>query len=96
MGRSEPEYGWFGAGFATLKGNELVPEHIPPLEDKKAVEEWLKGFGMAHADYPSEAMMAYDLGEGPFPEEDSFENELFRVAAIVFLAAQEFGLIEKD
>jgi len=91
-----PEYGWYGAGFAVFKGGKLSPEHTPPLDNQEALNEWLQGFGHAHADYPSMESMELMLEGDFYPAPgDAFEDHLLSVAAPVYVAAIEQGLIEE-
>jgi len=77
-GKEYPEFGWYGAGFSVFKGEELIPEWIPPYDDEKAWFEFLDGGAHAHADYPDEEAMAGIL-EGNFTQGESFDNMVFRV-----------------
>ena len=74
----EPEFGWYGAGFACFKGDELTDLLMPPLDDDTALFEWLCGFAHAHADYPDDEAMEGIL-KGDFTRGESFDDALFRI-----------------
>ncbi|MEZ4527696.1 MAG: hypothetical protein R2941_17395 [Desulfobacterales bacterium] len=74
----EPEFGWYGAGFAVGKGEYIPPGFVPPLDDSKAWQEFLAGFAHAHADYPDDEAQAGIL-EGDFTKGEPFDSMLLRI-----------------
>ena len=74
----EPDFGWFGAGWACFKKEELIAGFVPALDDEPALFEWFDGFAAAHADYPDAEAMAGIL-EGDFSRGESFDDALFRI-----------------
>lgn len=75
---NEPDFGWYGAGYACMKGEKLTDILTPPLDDDKGLFEWLDGFAAAHGDYPDVEAMAGIL-EGDFSKGESFDDALFRI-----------------
>ena len=51
-GRSElsEDFGWYGCGYAVCKSGGAIPGWIPPVDDPEAWQEFIEGFGAAHAD----------------------------------------------
>lgn len=59
------EFGWFGAGWAVLKGSTDDPDFDPPIDDSAALYHWLAGFGTAWVECPEgEAVESILNGDG--------------------------------
>ncbi len=83
----EAEYGWYGAGWASFKGDKVAEIHMPP-DESDALKEWLDGFLAAHADYPDdEAMESIMNGDGTGGE--PAESDLLRIAPDVYVMVSE-------
>jgi hypothetical protein len=75
---TEPNFGWYGAGFAVGKGEDIPPGFVPPVDDVRAWDEFLAGFAHAHADYPDEEAVIGIL-EGDFSKGEPLDSMLLRV-----------------
>ena len=83
----KPEYGWYGAGWASLKGGTVADIHMPPNESG-SLKKWIDGFLAAHAEYPDEdAMESIMNGDGTGGE--SAEDALLRIAPDVYVMVSE-------
>ena len=92
---TEPEFGWYGAGFSIFKGENLIPEWMPPYSDEPAWFEFLDGAAHAHADYPDDEAMEGIL-EGDFTRGESFDDLLFRILKFeIYDRLETSGLLER-
>jgi len=91
----EPGFGWYGAGYACMKGEEVTDMLMPPLDDEQGLFRWLDGFAAAHADYPDdEAIDSMLFGDGMGGE--SFDDALFRILKFeIYDKLESSGGLEK-
>ncbi|MDM8522797.1 hypothetical protein QUF80_05435 [Desulfococcaceae bacterium HSG8] len=90
----EPEYGWYGAGWASLKGGSVSDDHIPDNEHE-ALKDWLSGFFAAYADYPDEEAIAGML-QGDFSRGEKPEDALLRIAPDVYVMVAESDRLKRE
>jgi hypothetical protein len=91
----EPEFGWYGAGWASFKSDRISQGFMPPVTDKEAVKEWLEGFGAAHADCPDEEAIEGIL-QGDFSRGESFEDALLRIAPEMYVELVELPWLKTE
>jgi hypothetical protein len=90
---TKPDYGWYGAGWASFKGAEVADIHMPPLDSVDALTAWLEGFFAAFAEYPDAEAMAGIL-EGDYTKGESPEDALFSIAPEIYAVIADMTTIK--
>ena len=83
----KPDYGLFGAGWASFKEGAVANKHVPANE-YDALSEWLNGFFAAFADYPDDEAMQGIL-QGDYTQGEQAEDALLRIAPTIYIKVSE-------